>query len=66
MKAAVDMVLQMMRTSQELRQMPDFLQQAFAAISNADAKQAATLQLIFSQADICTSLQQVRHGPANV
>ena len=52
-------VAQMIQTSQQLRQMPEFLQQAFQAVSVAEPDQALTLKQIFSDPEISSQLQQV-------
>ena len=57
-------VAQMIQTSQQLRQMPEFLQQAFQAVSVAEPDQALALKQIFCDPEISSQLQQVFLFPA--
>ena len=50
----------MIRTAQQLRQLENFLQQAFQAVSSADQAQATSLQQILCRQHILTQLQEVR------
>ncbi|KAK9851530.1 hypothetical protein WJX84_006942 [Apatococcus fuscideae] len=51
-------LIQMIRTAQQLRQLENFLQQAFQAVSSADQAQATSLQQILCRQHILTQLQE--------
>ena len=59
MKEARGAAAQMLHTSQQLRQIPEFLQQAFVAISTAGHSQASALQQLLCHDEVFKQLQEV-------
>ena len=62
-QAADGAVSQMIQTAQQLRQLPEFLQQAFQAVLTANPAQAVRLQQLMSSRGTVGQLQQVSCSP---